>query len=101
MNRCRIASASEIPSGEGREFVVAGKIIAVFNAQGVFHAMDGICPHAGGPLAKGALTGTVVTCPWHGWQFDVASGRHCLNVLLTHPAFEVILEDGEIWVELP
>lgn len=101
MNRCRIAAASEIPPGEGREFVVSGNIIAVFNDQGVFHAMDGICPHAGGPLFKGRLKDKVVTCPWHGWQFDVTSGRHCLNAQLQHPAFSVTLKDGDLWLEIP
>ena len=100
MNRYHIAHASEIPPGEGREFVVAEKIVAVFNSDGVFHAMDGICPHMGWPLAKGDLNGNVVTCPWHGWQFDVTSGRHCLNAQLKHPAFPIRLEEGELWVEL-
>jgi nitrite reductase (NADH) small subunit len=101
MQRHRVASTADIPAGEGREFVVAGKIVAVFNSEGSFHAMDGICPHAGGPLANGDLRGTVVTCPWHGWQFDVTSGRHCLNAQLQHPAYSVTVDDGEIWVELP
>ena len=101
MRRYRIASTSEIPYGEGREFVVAGKIVAIFNADGQFHAMDGICPHAGGPLAKGVLRGNVVTCPWHGWQFDVATGRHCLNAQLQHPTFSVSVENEVLWIELP
>ena len=101
MNRHRIASVSEIPEGEGREFVVAGRIVALFNVQGSFHAMDGICPHAGGPLAKGSLNKNVVTCPWHGWQFDVTSGRHCLNAHLQQPCFSVTVEGAELWIELP
>ena len=101
MNRHRIARGSESPPGEGREFVAGGKIVAVFNADGAFHAMDGICPHAGGPLANGVLRGNVITCPWHGWQFDVTSGRHCLNDHLKHPAFAVTVEEGELWVEFP
>ncbi len=101
VSRYRIADASEIPLGQGREFVVAGKIVAVFNVEGEFHAMDGICPHAGGPLAKGVLRGIVVTCPWHGWQFDVTTGRHCLNSQLQHPTFKVTLEGSELWIVLP
>ncbi|HEY0981107.1 MULTISPECIES: Rieske (2Fe-2S) protein [unclassified Schlesneria] len=101
MNRHRVANVSDIPQGEGREFVVAGRIVAIFHVEGRFHALDGICPHAGGPLARGALSGTTVTCPWHGWQFDVTSGRHCLNAQLKHPCFEVIVEGSELYVELP
>lgn len=101
MSRHRVAKVSDVPVGEGREFVVAGRIVALFNADGEFHAMDGICPHAGGPLANGQLCGKVVTCPWHGWQFDVTSGRHCLNTHLVHPAYAVTTEGDELWVEIP
>ena len=101
MNRHRVASVAEIPSGEGREYVVAGRIVAVFNVDGNFHAMDGICPHAGGPLAKGRLAQNVVTCPWHGWQFDVTTGRHCLNSQLQQPRFPVTVEGVDLWIELP
>ena len=100
VKRVSIASVSEIPNGEGREFVVEGRIVAVFNCDGEFHALDGICPHAGGPLAKGKLNGNVVTCPWHGWQFDVTSGRHCLNSQLQHPRYTVDVVGSELWVEL-
>lgn len=101
VKRVRIAPVSEIPNGEGREFVVDGRIIAVFNSEGEFHALDGICPHAGGPLAKGQLSGHVVTCPWHGWQFDVTTGRHCLNSQLHHTNYVVAVDGPDLWIELP
>ncbi len=101
MSRHRIAAVTDIPPGEGREFVAGGKIVAVFNVDGAFHALDGICPHAGGPIAKGTVNGQIVTCPWHGWQFDVASGHHCLNVQLKQPCFPVTVEDDSLWIELP
>ena len=101
MSRHRIAAVSDIPLGEGREFVAGGRIVAVFNVGGAFHAMDGICPHAGGPLAKGSMRGQIVTCPWHGWQFDVASGHHCLNAQLKQPCFPVTVEADSLWIELP
>lgn len=96
----RIASVNEIPPGTGRELVAAGRIVALYNVEGQFYALDGICPHAGGPLGKGVITGSVVTCPWHGWQFDVTTGRHCLNPNLTHGSFPVTVRDGGIYVEL-
>jgi nitrite reductase/ring-hydroxylating ferredoxin subunit len=101
LSRHRVASVSDIPSGEGREFVVAGRIVAVFNVEGAFHALDGICPHSGGPLAKGKLHQNVVTCPWHGWQFDVTTGRHCLNTHLCHSRFDVTPEGSDLWIEIP
>jgi nitrite reductase (NADH) small subunit len=101
VNRVRVANIEEIPLGEGREFVVTGRIVALFNVDGTFHAMDGICPHAGGPLAKGSLQNNVVTCPWHGWQFDVTTGRHCLNAQMKQPQFSVTVEGTDLWVEIP
>ena len=101
MNRYRVTAALDIPLGEGREFVVGNRIIALFNVEGTFHAMDGICPHAGGPLAKGLLRQNVVTCPWHGWQFDVTSGHHCLNPRLQHTSFPVINDGTDLWIEIP
>ena len=101
MKRYRVAATAEIPNGEGREFVVGGRIVALFNVDGIFHALDGICPHSGGPLAKGALQKNVVTCPWHGWQFDVTTGRHCLNSQLQHARYSVIVDGADLWVEIP
>ena len=97
----RLAAVSEIPVGTGKEFVAGDRIVAVFNIDGAFHAMDGLCPHAGGPLAKGMLRGKVVTCPWHGWQFDVTNGHHCLNPNIRHPAISVEVRGDDIVVEIP
>ena len=70
----RVAAVGDIPKGEGRCFDVNGKPVAVFNCNGTFYAIDNTCKHQGGPLAEGELEGTVVTCPWHGWTYDVTSG---------------------------
>ena len=67
---------SEVPVGTAREVVSGDRVIALFNVAGTFYALDGVCPHQGGPLGQGTLEGCVVTCPWHGWQFDVTSGQH-------------------------
>ncbi|MDB5348196.1 MAG: Rieske (2Fe-2S) iron-sulfur domain protein [Schlesneria sp.] len=100
-NRYRIASIDDVSPGSGREFVAGGRIVALFHLEDGFHAMDGICPHAGGPLAQGEIRGSVVICPWHGWQFDVTTGRHCLNAHLCQPSFPVTIEGTDIFVELP
>jgi nitrite reductase (NADH) small subunit len=91
-DRIPLCPASDVPPGTGRECVVDDRIIAVFNVDGRLFAIDGICPHAGGPLATGCLSGTVVTCPWHGWQFDVTTGRHQLTPRIQQQTFDVILE---------
>ncbi len=73
-NFVRVASVSEIPKGQGKTVEVGGKTLAVFNCDGSFYAIDNTCKHQGGPLGEGELAGTVVTCPWHGWTYDVTTG---------------------------
>ncbi|HVJ69360.1 MAG TPA: Rieske 2Fe-2S domain-containing protein [Caulifigura sp.] len=96
--RIPLCQVSEVPVGSGRECVADDRIIAVFNVDGRFYALDGICPHAGGPLANGCVTGTVVTCPWHGWQFDVATGKHQLTPRIQQTRFEVVVDQGTLYL---
>jgi len=97
----RLAPLAEFPDHAGREFTVGDRIVAVFRSGDQIWALDGICPHAGGPLAEGDLQGTIVTCPWHGWQFDVSSGRHCLSPQIKQQCFAVRVEEEMVEVELP
>ena len=69
-----VARTEEIPSGKGRVIKIQGKTLALFNVDGRFYAINNICPHEGGPLAKGRLKGHVVSCPWHDLKFDVRNG---------------------------
>ena len=96
----RIAAASEVPEGAGGEFVAGDQIVALFHVGGAFYALDGICPHQGGPLGKGQLAGCIVTCPWHGFQFDVTTGQHQTSRSLVHGRFPVKVEAGEVWVDV-
>ena len=97
----RVASVSDVPPGSSKEVIAEDRVVALFNVAGKFHALDGVCPHAGGPLGEGALNGTTVTCPWHGWQFDVTTGQNCLNSRIVHPCFPVKVEGNDVLVELP
>lgn len=72
------AKIGEVPAGEGRVVEVNGASIALFNVDGMFYAMDNTCLHRGGPLGEGSLEGTEVTCPWHGWTYDVKTGQ-CIS----------------------
>ena len=93
--------AAECPPGSSREVVVGEQVVALFNVEGSFYALDGVCPHQGGPLGEGELVGCIVTCPWHGWQFDVGTGQQQLNKNLIQPRFETKVEDGTVWGNLP
>ena len=97
-NWIRIAAVDDCPPGEAREYVVQDRIIALFQVDGRFYALDGICPHQGGPLGRGTVCGGIVTCPWHGWQFDVVSGQHQANRSLQQPGFPVKVEGQDIFV---
>jgi len=96
----RIAGVADCPVGEAREYVAAGRMVALFNVDGEFFAIDGVCPHQGGPLGKGSLNGCTVTCPWHGWQYDVSTGGHCSLPSLVQQTFAVKVDDGEIFVDV-
>ena len=97
----RAAAASEIPVGTIKEVSVGGTAVAVANVGGEFHAINNTCLHRGGPLGEGMLEGRIVTCPWHGWQFDVTTGRHCLNARIEHTTFPLKIEGDDVFVELP
>ena len=77
--------------------------VALFNVDGEILAMDNTCPHAGGPLGEGTLTGDVVECPWHGWEFNVRTGQ-CMENPSSEwavPCFPARVEDGIIQVAFP
>ncbi len=95
-----VAKETDCSPGAGTEIVVEGRIVALFNVDGVFYAMDGVCPHQGGPLGKGQLDGCTLTCPWHGWQFDVRDGQSRLSVSVRQPTLPTKIEGGKVYVEL-
>jgi nitrite reductase/ring-hydroxylating ferredoxin subunit len=78
-----------------------GSAVAVCNVAGVLHALDGICPHSGGPLGHGALDGPILTCPFHGWEFDCRTGSMAGDDLKLQATYPVKVKDGDIFVELP
>jgi nitrite reductase/ring-hydroxylating ferredoxin subunit len=70
----KVATVQEIPPGRGKEVTVDGKVLAVFNDNGKFYALDNECTHSGAPLAEGDCDGGVVQCPWHGACFNLTTG---------------------------
>ncbi|GMV93608.1 MAG: hypothetical protein AMXMBFR82_33860 [Candidatus Hydrogenedentota bacterium] len=95
----KVAETNEIPDGEGKAITHGKHRIAVFNVGGTFHAISDACPHAGGPLSDGWLEGTEVTCPWHGWSFDV---QYCDEDPKDGVCrYKVVVEGNDVKVELP
>ena len=101
MTQHRAAAIADIPPGTGKELVIGGKIVALYHVDGEFYALDGVCPHAGGPLGQGMVRKNIVTCPWHGWQFDVTTGRHCLTAHIKAAKYPVTVQGNDVFVELP
>ncbi len=71
----KVAMVADVKLGEGKIATVGERELALFNVDGQFHCIDNRCPHRDGSLGEGVLTGNVVTCPLHGWRFDVTTGQ--------------------------
>ena len=80
-----VAKASEIPDGRMKHFEVDGKEVLVANIGGKFSAISDRCGHMNALLSMGNLTGTTVTCPFHGSKFDVVTGKKLTEPILTPP----------------
>jgi nitrite reductase (NADH) small subunit len=95
------AKLDQLPEGECLAVEVGGVTVALFHAKGAIYALDNTCPHAGGPLGDGFLSGLLVECPWHGWRYDVRTGERPENPAFRVACYEVKVEDGIINVLLP
>ncbi len=100
MRRVKVAAAGDLAAGQGTVVEAAGKALALFNVDGTYYAIDNTCPHRGGPLGEGDLDGSVVTCPWHAWRWDVRSGANLNNPAVRVACFPVIIEQDTVYVEV-
>jgi nitrite reductase/ring-hydroxylating ferredoxin subunit len=94
------ASVTEIAPGSGKTVTCGGKSLAVFNVGGTFRAIDNTCLHRGGPLGEGTLEGGVVTCPRHGWQYDLTNGECVFNPAAKVKTYPAKVEGGQVMVEV-
>lgn len=98
----RVARATDIPVGKGCLVESSVVPVAVFNAgRDRFYAVSGLCPHEDGPLADGWLEGDAVVCPWHGFDFDLATGACRVSDGLSIAVYRTRVSNGIIEVELP
>ena len=96
----KAAKLSEIPAGTIKEVQVGGQPIALANVGGVFYAINNTCLHRGGPLGEGQLEGKVVTCPWHGWQFDVTNGKAVQNPAAGVDCYPTEVRGEDVFVDV-
>lgn len=96
-----VAPLQDIPDGESYLFRFGPHQIVLFRRGTSVTALNNECPHAGASLASGYTNGIIVACPWHGWEFDCATGK-CLSVDdVDAEVFPVVIEAGIVKIELP
>lgn len=112
--RTFLTDAADLSPGDRVIVEVEGREIAVFNVDGDIVALANYCVHQGGPVCEGLLSGTVgvgddfelvyeregeiVSCPWHGWEFDIRSGEHLADPSYRIPTYDVTVEDGDVYL---
>ena len=95
-----VANVNDLKPGEGKAVAAEGREIALFNVNGNFYAIDNTCAHRGGPLGEGICDGSIVTCPNHGWQYDVTTGMNPLNSQIKVKKYEVMVEGYKVKVKI-
>lgn len=115
--RVLVCAAVELPPGTRTLLQHGRRQIAVFNIDGRLRALGNRCPHHGGPLCHGRIGGTrlpttalryewgmdgrVLTCPWHGWQYDLDNGQALFDPAVQVPMYRAAIEDEQIVVYIP
>lgn len=112
MTKHVVGTVDEIAPGTSKLIEVKGREIGVFNVNGAFYALANRCPHAGGSLCKGIITGLALSdrpgdyklvrkgeflrCPWHGWEFEIKTGQSYCDPKSTRVRqFNIAVESGE------
>ena len=95
-----VAKSSEVKAGEPRVVLVGTDEIALFRVEEKMYACSNTCPHRGGPIGEGRIDGKIVTCPWHGWEFDVTTGKMPVNPNVGITTYPVIMEGDDVKVTL-
>jgi len=99
MQRVKVLELSALPSGEIALVSVSGEDVVLFRRGDEIFAFGNRCPHQEGSLSDGFVEGDIVTCPLHGWEFDVRSGL-CMTIPgESVPRYEVTVEDGAVFLE--
>ncbi len=112
VERAMALPLSDLPPGASACVEAFGTTVAVFNVEGRIFAVGNNCPHHGGPLSRGRVSGTnlpsrpheyrygregrILVCPWHGREFDIESGQALFDASVRVKVYEARVEDGQI-----
>ncbi len=99
--RVTIASTAEIPDGERKIVQVDALSIGVFHHHGTWYALRNSCLHRGGPVCTGSLVGDTLTCPWHGFEYNVTNGQLLVDPAANLDTYAVFIEDDQVIVQVP
>lgn len=111
-----VMAASELPPDQYKIVEVNGKSIGIYNIGGTYYAIHNYCPHQGAELCKGNVCGTtlpskvqefeygregeIVRCPWHGWEFDIKTGKSLFSDKVRTRSYPVSVDNGRITITL-
>ena len=102
MSEVRVARLEDVKLDQPTLVEAEGTQIVLVRVGDVVYACDDVCTHQGGPLSEGQLSGTRLTCPWHGWMFDIRTGDCMMPSRGGRVAsYPVRVDAGDVWVELP
>ena len=118
-NEILVAAASELNEGERKIVPFGDTEIGVYRMKGKLYAYQNLCAHQGGPACEGLLMPKVeevigadktyqqmrfnyeewhIVCPWHAWEYDLATGEFVVNRAIRLKKYEVVEKDGRIYV---
>jgi len=100
MGFVKVARVEDVPPGTVTHVRAGEEEIALANVDGEVYALQGHCLHLQGPLGEGRLEDSVLTCPWHGWQYDVKTGLNEFDRAIRLRTYEVRVEDGDVEIEV-
>ncbi len=100
MGFVKVARVEDVPPGTVMHVRAGEEEIALANVAREVYALQGHCLHLQGPLGEGRLEDSVLTCPWHGWQYDVKTGLNEFDHAIRLRTYEVRVEDGDVEIEV-
>lgn len=111
-----VLEADAVPEGGHAVVTIEGRSIGIYRINGVYYALNNYCPHQGAPMCAGLVSGTtlpsdvyeyeygkngeILRCPWHGWEFDIRTGKSLFSEKIWLKTFDVSVLDGKIGVDL-
>lgn len=95
-----VGQVDEIQEGERKIIEFKGQSIGVFHHKGEWYALSNKCLHRSGPVCTGALEGDILSCPWHGYQYNVTTGQMLLDSETSLPSYPVEIREGEVYIRV-